>query len=87
MRINLYVIDRNLTLECRGAQFHFDQLPKLVDELLASRVDVIVPTCYPAAAAAQQGTKQFQLCQPAQPPSASSTACRGRAAISPACRK
>ena len=56
-----YVLDRNLMFERRGAQFHFDQLPKLVDELLASRVDVIVPTCYPAAAAAQQGTKTVPI--------------------------
>jgi putative ABC transport system substrate-binding protein len=56
-----YVLDRNLMFERRGAQFHFDQLPKLVDELLASRVDVIVPTCYPAAAAAQQGTKTIPI--------------------------
>jgi putative tryptophan/tyrosine transport system substrate-binding protein len=56
-----YVPDRNLTFERRGAQFHLDQLPKLVDELLASRVDVIVATCYPAAAAAQQGTKTIPI--------------------------
>jgi hypothetical protein len=56
-----YVPDRNLTFDRRGAQFHFDQLPKLVDELLASRVDVIVATCYPAAAAAQQGTKTIPI--------------------------
>jgi putative ABC transport system substrate-binding protein len=56
-----YVLDRNVTFERRGAQFHFDQLPKLVDELLASRVDVIVATCYPAAAAAQQGTKTVPI--------------------------
>jgi putative ABC transport system substrate-binding protein len=56
-----YVLDRNLMFERRGAQFHFDQLPKLVDELLASRVDVIVPTCYPAAAAAQQRTKTIPI--------------------------
>jgi putative tryptophan/tyrosine transport system substrate-binding protein len=56
-----YVLDRNLTFERRGAQFHFDQLPKLVDELLASRVGVIVATCYPAAAAAQQGTQKIPI--------------------------
>src|SRR6516164_7847641 len=56
-----YVPDRNLMFERRGAQFHFDQLSKLVDELLASRVDVIVTTCYPAAAAAQQGTKTVPI--------------------------
>jgi putative tryptophan/tyrosine transport system substrate-binding protein len=56
-----YVLDRNVAFERRGAQFHFDHLPGLVDELLASKVDVIVATCYPAAAAAQQGTKTIPI--------------------------
>jgi putative tryptophan/tyrosine transport system substrate-binding protein len=56
-----YVLDRNVVFERRGAQFHFDRLPGLVDELLASRVDVIVTTCYPAAAAALQGTKTIPI--------------------------
>jgi putative ABC transport system substrate-binding protein len=56
-----YVLDRNLAFERRGAQFHFDRLPGLVDELLASKVDVIVAACYPAAAAAQQGTKTIPI--------------------------
>jgi putative tryptophan/tyrosine transport system substrate-binding protein len=56
-----YVLDRNVAFERRGAQFHFDRLPGLVDELLASKVDVIVATCYPAAAAAQQGTKTIPI--------------------------
>jgi putative tryptophan/tyrosine transport system substrate-binding protein len=56
-----YVLDRNVAFERRGAQFHFDRLPGLVDELLAMRVDVIVATCYPAAAAAQQGTETIPI--------------------------
>ena len=36
-------------------------LPGLVDELVANRVDVIVALCYPAAAAAQQGTKTIPI--------------------------
>ena len=56
-----YVLDRNVTLERRGAQFHFDRLPGLVDELVANRVDVIVALCYPAAAAAEQGTKTIPI--------------------------
>ena len=56
-----YVLDRNVTFERRGAQFHFDRLPGLVDELVANRVDVIVALCYPAAAAAQQGTKTIPI--------------------------
>jgi putative ABC transport system substrate-binding protein len=47
--------------ERRGAQFHFDRLPGLVDALLASPVDVIVAVCYPGAAAAQQGTKTIPI--------------------------
>jgi putative ABC transport system substrate-binding protein len=56
-----YVLDRNLAFERRGAQFHFNHLPGLVDELLASKVDVIVATCYPAVAAAQEGTKTIPI--------------------------
>jgi ABC-type uncharacterized transport system substrate-binding protein len=56
-----YVLDRNVRFERRGAQFHFDRLPGLVDELAANRVDVIVALCYPAAAAAQQGTKTIPI--------------------------
>jgi putative ABC transport system substrate-binding protein len=56
-----YVLDRNVAFERRGAQFHFDRLPGLVDELLASNIDVIVAVCYPAVAAAQQGTKTIPI--------------------------
>jgi putative ABC transport system substrate-binding protein len=56
-----YVPDRNVTFERRGAQFHFDRFPGLVDELVENRVDVIVALCYPAAAAAQQGTKTIPI--------------------------
>jgi putative ABC transport system substrate-binding protein len=56
-----YVLDRNLAFERRGAQFHLDRLPELVDELVASRVDVIVAIGYPAAAAAQRGTKTIPI--------------------------
>src|SRR6516164_548157 len=56
-----YVLDRNVMFERRGAQFHFDRFPGLVDELVANRVDVIVALCYPAAAAAQQGTKTIPI--------------------------
>ncbi|HWZ69088.1 MAG TPA: ABC transporter substrate-binding protein [Stellaceae bacterium] len=56
-----YGLDRNVAFERRGAQFHLDRLPELVDELVASRVDVIVAIGYPAAAAAQQGTKTIPI--------------------------
>ena len=56
-----YVLDRNVAFERRGAQFHLERLPELVDELVASRVDVIVAIGYPAAAAAKQGTKTIPI--------------------------
>src|ERR1700674_1337697 len=56
-----YVLDRNVAFDRRGAQFHLDRLPVLVEELVANRVDVIVTTCYPAAAAAMQGTKTIPM--------------------------
>ena len=51
-----YALDRNLVFERRGAHSHLDRLPRLVDELVASKVDVIVVSGYPAARAAKQGT-------------------------------
>lgn len=56
-----YALDRSVAFERRGAQFNLDRLPRLVDELLANRVDVIVAMCYPAAAAAQQDTKTIPI--------------------------
>ncbi|MBI3706669.1 MAG: ABC transporter substrate-binding protein [Proteobacteria bacterium] len=51
-----YTFDRNLAFERRWAQMQPSRLPQLVDELAASKVDVIVTFGYPAAAAAKQGT-------------------------------
>ena len=44
-----YVLGRNLEFERRGAGGRFDILPSLFDELVASKVDVIVAIGYPAA--------------------------------------
>jgi putative ABC transport system substrate-binding protein len=44
-----YVLGRDLELESRGAGGRFDLLPGLLDELVASKVDVIVASGYPAA--------------------------------------
>src|ERR1044071_3103305 len=44
-----YTIGKNLAFEGRGAEMHYEHLPRLVEELLASRVDVIVTFGYPAA--------------------------------------
>src|SRR3984893_12514859 len=38
-----YELGRNLAFERRGAEGHVDRLPRLVEELAASKVDVIVP--------------------------------------------
>jgi putative ABC transport system substrate-binding protein len=37
-----YALDRNLTFERRGAEAHMDLLPRLLEELVTSKVDVIV---------------------------------------------
>jgi putative ABC transport system substrate-binding protein len=46
----------NLAFERRGAESHSDRLPDLLKELVASNVDVIVTTGYPAALAGKHGT-------------------------------
>ena len=51
-----YTLGRNLAFERRGAEGHIDRLPRLVDELAASKVDVIVTFGYPAALACKQAT-------------------------------
>ena len=50
-----YVLGKNLAFERRGAQGHIDRLPQLLDELAASKVDVLVTSGYPAARAAREG--------------------------------
>jgi putative tryptophan/tyrosine transport system substrate-binding protein len=51
-----YALDQNLAFERRGAEAHMDRLPRLVDELVARKVDLIVTFGYPPALAAKQGT-------------------------------
>ena len=51
-----YELGRNLVFERRGAEAHTDRLPRLVEELVASKVDLIVTLGYPTALAAKQGT-------------------------------
>src|SRR5438876_2466087 len=51
-----YAIDKNLTFEHRGAEMQMDRLPRLVNELVTSKIDVIVAFGYPSALAAKQGT-------------------------------
>jgi putative ABC transport system substrate-binding protein len=52
-----YALGRNLELERRGAEGHTDRLPRLVNELVASKVDALVTVGYPPALAAKQGTR------------------------------
>src|SRR5262249_44393534 len=51
-----FVLNRNLTFERRAAGQHVDQLPRLLDELVTSKEDVIIAFGYPSAHAAKQGT-------------------------------
>ena len=51
-----YTLGRNLALERRGADFHVERLPLLIDELVASKVDVILASGYQPAVAAKVGT-------------------------------
>ena len=53
---NGYAQGRNLVIERRGAEGHLDRLPRLVNELVASKVDVILANGYPPAVAAKKGT-------------------------------
>jgi putative ABC transport system substrate-binding protein len=46
-----YVLDKNFRFEHRGAEMQLNRLPQLVDELRASKVDVVFALGYPAALA------------------------------------
>src|SRR5882757_9375295 len=48
-----YVLGQNLVYEARGAAGKLDQVPRLMQELKAADVDVVVTISYPAAAAAK----------------------------------
>jgi putative ABC transport system substrate-binding protein len=49
-----YVEGQNIVFERRAAQGKVDSLPGLIDELVASHVDVIITQSYPAALAAKE---------------------------------
>jgi putative tryptophan/tyrosine transport system substrate-binding protein len=51
-----YTLGRNLVFERRGAEGHIERLPRLVEELVASKVDVIITFGYPPVLTAKQGT-------------------------------
>jgi putative ABC transport system substrate-binding protein len=46
-----YVLDKNITFVHHGAEMQLNRLPQLVDELRASKVDVVFALGYPAALA------------------------------------
>jgi putative ABC transport system substrate-binding protein len=48
-----YRVGSNLAIDPRGAGGRIDELPRLVQELIAAKVDVIVTNGYPAAVAAK----------------------------------
>jgi putative ABC transport system substrate-binding protein len=48
-----YVVDRNVVFERRAAQGEPERLPRLIDELVAKHVDVIITQGYTAAIAAK----------------------------------
>jgi len=51
-----YSVGRNLTLEPRGAEGRTELLPRLLDELVAAKVDVVYAVNYRAALACEVGT-------------------------------
>lgn len=56
-----WVEGRNLVIEARSAEGHIERLPQLFDELVASKVDVIVTHSTPAALAAKKATTAIPI--------------------------
>ena len=51
-----YLLGRNIVFERRGAEGRVEHLPRLLEELVASKIDVIFALGYPAALVAKNGT-------------------------------
>jgi putative tryptophan/tyrosine transport system substrate-binding protein len=49
-----YVLGRDVEFERRASEGHVDRLPRLLDELVASKIDVLITLGYPPALAAKQ---------------------------------
>lgn len=56
-----YVEGRNITIEYRWAEGNYKRFPKLVDELLAAGVEIIVTAGTPAAQAVERATRTVPL--------------------------
>ena len=56
-----YVPDRNVALELRASGDHWEQLPQLAKDLVASNVDVILTFSCPAAVAAKNATTTIPI--------------------------
>ena len=56
-----YTVGRNLVFERRGAGMQLDRLPALAEELVTSKVDLIVATGHPAAFAAKRTTSKVPI--------------------------
>jgi putative ABC transport system substrate-binding protein len=56
-----YVEGQTIALEPRSADGHMERMPRLVDELIRLKVDVLVVTNSPAALAAKKATKTIPI--------------------------
>jgi len=61
LRKSGYVEEQNVLIDFKSAEGRIDQLPKLADELVALKVDVIVALLTPSAHAAQQATREVPI--------------------------
>lgn len=56
-----YVDGRNVAIECRHANGRYEDLPRVAQELVSGRPDVIVPRGYPLAEAALRATRDIPV--------------------------
>ena len=61
LRKSGYVEEQNVLIDFKSAEGRIDQLPKLADELVALKVDVIVALLTPSAHAGQQATREVPI--------------------------
>jgi putative ABC transport system substrate-binding protein len=56
-----YVAGKNLVVECRSAQGHYDALPRAARELVERKVDLIVAFSHPEGKAAREATAEIPI--------------------------